>query len=148
MYYIYVVNKGDTLTTIAQEFDTDVSTLYEINNFSVGYIIKEGDKIIVPLKKDNVFDYYTVKDGDTLTKISQMYNVEVSTIVKLNGIEETDYLYPEQILLVPKEGVKVYVTKELDTVEKVATIFGVTPVDIVVQNRQLYLLPEQLVIYK
>ncbi len=44
--------------------------------------------------------YYTVKKGDTLYKISKMYNISVDEIVKLNGIKNKNLIVIGQKLLI------------------------------------------------
>ena len=148
MYNIYTIKKGDTLTSVAQDFNTTVATLYEINSFTPNYTLKENSKIIVPLKQEKTFDYYTIKTGDTLSSIANSNNIDINTLITLNGIEEDDFLYPEQIILVPRENINLYITKDSDTIDEVAKKLNITPIDILLQNRQIYLLPDQLVIYK
>ena len=65
----------------------------------------------------------------------------------INGLNENDYIYPGQEILVPNEGVSIYVT-ENDTLRDVASKLGLSEEEIVKQNETLYLLPEQIIIYK
>ncbi len=44
---------------------------------------------------------YLVKPGDTLWKISRMYNIPVDVIVKANNIANPDVLSPGQVLTLP-----------------------------------------------
>lgn len=43
---------------------------------------------------------YTVKKGDTLTKIAKQYNTTVASLVELNGITNPNLIYPGQVLTV------------------------------------------------
>ena len=58
------------------------------------------------------FDYYTVVNGDTLYKVAKDNNMDVSLLAQLNGIKEEDYIYPNQVLLMPKAG-SFYILLEL-----------------------------------
>ncbi len=44
---------------------------------------------------------YEVKPGDTLSKIGREYGVNYMDIVKLNGIEDPDMIYPGQVFKIP-----------------------------------------------
>ena len=41
---------------------------------------------------------YTVKDGDTLSKIAEQYGTTVDELVELNDIEDPDMIHPGQEL--------------------------------------------------
>ncbi|MCR4616538.1 MAG: LysM peptidoglycan-binding domain-containing protein [Clostridiales bacterium] len=45
--------------------------------------------------------YYTVKKGDTLTRIAKKYKTTVSALVKANGIKNPDIIYTGQTLRIP-----------------------------------------------
>lgn len=95
-----------------------------------------------------MFDYYTVKNGDTLYNISSGNNIDVSLLAQLNGFNKDDYIYPNQVLLVPKAGSVIYITANGDTLSEVAKGLGVSVMDLINQNDNIYLQPEQLIIYK
>lgn len=95
-----------------------------------------------------MFDYYTVKNGDTLYNISNGNNIDVSLLAQLNGFNKDDYIYPNQVLLVPKAGSVIYITANGDTLSEVAKGLGVSVMDLINQNDNIYLQPEQLIIYK
>lgn len=63
----YTIKRGDTLYSIAKEFDTTVDYLKQINNLTTNTLIV-GAKILVPKKGNstNTTVYYTVKRGNTI----------------------------------------------------------------------------------
>lgn len=91
---------------------------------------------------------YEIKKGDSLYKISKEFNVNTKLLSELNGLNLDDYIYPGQIILVPKKDVSYYITKDGDTLKLVSNIFGVKEEDIVKDNETIYLLPEQMIYYK
>lgn len=98
---------------------------------------------------DNPFyDFYEVKSGDTLYAISKKYNVNPKLVAELNGMKTESYIYPNQTIIIPKKGVQFYITKEDDTLRDVSKIFKESEVNIVKQNRTIYLLPGQMIFYK
>ena len=94
------------------------------------------------------YTVYEIKKGDTLYKISKEFNVNTKLLSELNGLKVDDYIYPGQMLLVPKKDVSYYITKEGDTLNMVSNIFGVKEIEIVNSNKTIYLMPEQMIYYK
>ena len=68
-------------------------------------------------------------------------------IAELNGLELNEYIYPDQKILVPKENVKIYITEEGDTLNQVAQKLNISKETIDSYNKEIYLLPEQLIAY-
>lgn len=46
------------------------------------------------------------------------------------------------------EGVEIYVTRDNDTLNNILNTIGITANELVKQNDKLFLLPDQLVVYK
>ena len=59
-----------------------------------------------------------------------------------------DYIYPEQIIMIPKSNVSYYITKEGDTLELISNTFNVSQEKLINQNNTLYLQKEQMIFYK
>lgn len=146
MYKIYKVTTGDTLESIAKKFNTTIKNLQEINDKDY---ISMGELIIVPNdRKSDWFDVYTVKQGDNLYAIAQKYNISLIDLLNINGLDKDNYIYPGQELMVPKSNVKVIVTKENETINSASKRLGLNNEELLDQNDNIYLLPEQLLIYK
>lgn len=101
---VYTVRSGDTLSEIAMRYGTTVSSIVSLNP-----IIKNPDLIYpgwqLTIKTSNSFGnsqtYYTVRSGDTLSKIAIRYNTSVSSIVSLNpSITNPNLIFPGQRLLI------------------------------------------------
>lgn len=146
MYKIYKVTTGDTLESIAKKFNTTIKNLQEINDKDY---ISMGELIIVPNdRKSDWFDVYTVQQGDNLYAIAQKYNISLIDLLNINGLDKDNYIYPGQELMVPKSNVKVIVTKENETINSASKRLGLNNEELLYQNDNIYLLPEQLLIYK
>ncbi len=91
---------------------------------------------------------YEIKKGDSLYKISKEFNVNTKLLAELNGLNLDDYIYPGQMLLVPKKDVSYYITKDGDTLKIVSSIFNVDESEIINNNETIYLLPGQMLYYK
>lgn len=94
------------------------------------------------------FDYYKIKKGDNLYQIGKNYNVNPALIAILNGLNLNDYIYPNETIMVPKEGYSYYVTKAGDTLNLVANTFNTSVSNILRNNETIYLQEGQLIVNK
>ena len=92
------------------------------------------------------FSYYQVNNGDTLYMIAKQNNIDASLLARLNGLNETDYIYPKQVLLIPRAGSILYFTAVGDTLDSVAKKFKISMNDLISKNQKIYLQPEQLIV--
>jgi LysM repeat protein len=148
MYEIYTIQNGDTIETIANKYNTSPTLLYQINGISENNMLTPGMTIVVPKRSDNYFNYYTVAKGDNLYQIAKNNNVDYKLLAALNGLNVNDYIYPNQTIMIPKKEVSLYITKEGDTLSSVTKSLNANLEAIINQNRRIYLLPEQLIVYK
>ena len=105
-----------------------------------------NNEMMVP-NNSKYFDYYKITNGDTLYKIAENNRINPKLLAWLNGINESDYIYPDQILLVPKAGITLYITDVGDTLDDVANGFNTDILSLVSENSKIYLQPEQLIVY-
>lgn len=102
----------------------------------------------VPVGANGYFEYYTIKKGDTLWAIAKRYNINPELLASLNGLNNEDYIYPDQVILIPKSNYSYYITKSGDTLESVANIFDIGSDELLNQNPTIYLLEGQLLTKK
>ena len=143
IYRIYTVGINDTLDSIAQSLGIKSDDLRKINGFSDIHTIKYGDQIIIPTNDGN-FKNYTILKGDNLYEIAKKHNTTVEQLKLLNVFDD-DYLYPGEIIVVPNDNVKFYITSEGENLNKILNILGVVNP---LENQNIYLLPNQLIVYK
>lgn len=102
---VYTVVRGDTLSEIALKYDTTVTNLVKLNNISNPNLIYPGQKIIiynnVNLPNECGKTFYTIKRGDTLTKIAKKFDTTISAIVSLNNIKNPNLIYAGETIRVP-----------------------------------------------
>lgn len=79
---MYIVKAGDTISTIANEFDLTVNTLLWENNLTAFSLIRPGDQLRI-LPVSGVM--YEVEKGDSLAKIAKVFNVSEEVILKYNA---------------------------------------------------------------
>lgn len=148
MYQIYQVAPNDTIVSIAGKFNTTIDEIRKINGMNLNTMLVPGNYIVVPNMGNDLYTRYTVVKGDNLYSIAQNNGTTVQTLVAINGLEENAFIYPNQEILIPRRDLGVYVTIEDDTLNGVAEKSGVSVEDLVRENQRLYLLPEQIIVYK
>ena len=144
----YITKEGDTILSVAQVYGIRVIDLIEANNLEDVYFLEPGLELVIPTTQPLGYTYYTVKKGDTLYKIGKEFNINPTTLAQINGLELNEYIFPNQKLLVPKEGIFAYITEEGDTTTSIYEKLGLNPNEVEILNRQIYLLPEQLITYR
>ena len=108
----------------------------------------ESDENEYPKETGSYFEYYKIKSGDTLYAIARKYNINPELLASLNGLNSNDYIYPDQVILIPKSGYSYYITKSGDTLDSVANVFGINRESLLNQNETIYLLDGQLLVKK
>jgi LysM repeat protein len=100
----YVVQKGDSLWSIASAYNTTPQAIMDLNNLSssslsIGQQLKIPSSITTPepIPTENT---YTVQKGDSLWTIANKYGVTVTELRSLNNLT-TDSLSIGQVLLIP-----------------------------------------------
>jgi LysM repeat protein len=111
----YLVESGDTLSSIADRFDVDVLILMAYNSITDADQLFVNDELIIPLPDadlptptplpENLLPgqeiEYMVLPGDTLETIAAQFNSTADAIAERNEIEDTNAIGIGQILLVP-----------------------------------------------
>ncbi|OHA58873.1 MAG: hypothetical protein A2571_00630 [Candidatus Vogelbacteria bacterium RIFOXYD1_FULL_44_32] len=89
---------------------------------NVGPAGTAGATIFIP--KNDQISTYTVKSGDTLSEIADMYGVSVNTIMWANNIKKTSAIAEGDVLVIlPISGVR-HMVKSGDTIAKIAKLYG------------------------
>lgn len=151
-YLLYTVKSGDSLWKIASMYDTTVDTLMKINNLkgtkltiNQQLLVPKSDKIEIDIDKEPKGITYTVKSGDSLSKIAKSYGTTVAKIKSANNLT-SDFLKIGQELLIPVEDTKIeeketdepaginYVVVKGDNLYTIANKYGVSVNDIKTLN--------------
>ncbi len=148
MYRIYQVEYGDTIDSIARKVGTTVDNLKNINGFNNDSDLVVGGLIVVPKEERQVFQIYKIKQGDSVYSIAKMYNVDPETLLLLNGLNKNEYIYPNQEIMVPREDVAIYVTREGDTVDAIIKNLGIDANTFNNENERIFVVEDQLVVHK
>lgn len=134
MYKIYQV-QNETLEDIANKLNTTVDEIVKLNGTSN---IVPGSYIIVPTNKE--FTTYIVKQGDNIYSIAKNNGVDYETLLKINGLDPNDYIYPNQEIIIPNR--RVYVTKENDTIRDIINKLNIKDIKNI---EDLYLVKDQMI---
>ncbi len=130
----YTIKRGDTLASIAKNYDTNIAAILKLNNMKLTDKIYSGQKIFVPAAGTPISaykksTYYTVMKGDTLSSIAKSFNTNVSSLLKLNNFDLHQRIYVGQKIIVPSEGtinIKKYKVKQGDTLYSLAKNSSIT----------------------
>lgn len=94
----YVVQSGDTISGIAEKHRISLATVLWANNLSARSYIRPGQTVkILPVSGV----VHTVKSGDTVSRIAQLYNAEKEDIVGFNRLQRdgSDIRIGEQLVI-------------------------------------------------
>ncbi len=115
---IYIIKKGDSLWSIANEMGVNIGALSRWNNLHPEKKLIPGDKLKIRVNRDHTSSdeplgvrkgkeiIYVVKKGDTLWGIAKKYNITIAEIKTWNHLNETDQIYPADKLKLRVGGVK------------------------------------------
>ncbi len=81
----YEIQPGDSLSSIAYEFNVSIPTIMWNNNLTARSILKLGQILKIPPVTGVM---HTVKKGDSLKKIALLYGATAEDIVKFNHLKE------------------------------------------------------------
>lgn len=112
----YEVEKGDSLWNIANDNNTTVDELVKINDLS-NTMIQPKQTLIVS-EEDEEDSLYVVKEGDTLTSISDEFDVSVKNIKKWNELSSDLILVGQELQM---NGVRAEAPAEVEQVEEAET---------------------------
>ena len=94
----YIVESGDTISTIAQKFGITVNTVLWENNLSSYSVIRPGDDLNI-LPESGLT--HKIRSGDTLGAIARTNDIEVEDILEANNMTLSSKLSIGQKLLIP-----------------------------------------------
>ena len=105
---------GETLEIISNKIGTPIEELRRINGLMDNNI--NSTYIIIPkMNMNSSYGTYIVKPGDNMYAIARNNNIDLDTLLKYNGLNKDDYIYPNQEILIPNRNT--YITKDKDTVK-------------------------------
>ncbi len=101
----HTVKQGDTLFSIAREYNVTVTELREWNNLEDDSTISTGRSLIISRPGENSISH-TVEQGETLFSISRKYNVTIAEIRQWNNLESNDLKIGSELAIYPGEAIQ------------------------------------------
>jgi murein DD-endopeptidase MepM/ murein hydrolase activator NlpD len=94
----YLVEEGDTLSSLAVKYDISLKTILWANELTSKSVIRPGQKLII-LPVTGVV--YNVKNGDILGEIAKKYQAKTSEIISFNELSDEGDIFIGDILVIP-----------------------------------------------
>lgn len=148
MFKIYRIMPGDTLESISRKTGINLDELKRINGIMGNPTLIPGTNLIIPNREEETYITYMVKAGDTIYDIARRNNIDRRILLLINGLDEEDYIYPNEEILIPKEGVGLYLTQEGDTITSIGENMSINLDDMLKMNDTIFLTPNQVIVYK
>jgi len=151
---IHIVQSGETLFSIAQQYGLSVDAITHANGIPDPRQIYVGQRLIIPRGWGDVGEQNTVphlvQAGDTLTSIARRYHTTWQTLVRVNNLVSPNAIYAGQVVRVPSpdspadeggptppsvSGGVVYIVRPDDTIFRIALHYGISPWTLAVASR-------------
>lgn len=124
----YVVQKGDSLYSIANKLGTTVSELKKENNLTTN-TLQIGEVLRIPTKEiyEGEENVYIVQKGDTLYSVAMANNTTVDELKKANNLT-SNILSTGQLLKIPSALLpeSTYIVKKGDSLYSIANKYNTT----------------------
>ena len=106
---IHIVKIGDTVTSIAKYYLVNKSQIIQLNNLKDENYIFVGQNLVISESSNNskkysdlINNYHIVKMGESLTEISNKYNLNLENLIEINNLKNPDSIKVGQKLLLSK----------------------------------------------
>ncbi|WP_019535501.1 LysM peptidoglycan-binding domain-containing protein [Paenibacillus ginsengihumi] len=136
-HLLYTVRPGETLYTIAEQLETNVPSLVQINALyppvAEPGLIFPGQMLLArsPGMAEESTVLYQVQPGDTLYRIAERFSVSVDLLAALNEIKHPNMIWVAQILYV---AAFVYEVEPGDSLQRISRRFGMPMSELIRAN--------------
>ena len=93
----YVVEEGDSLWSIANQFNISLDTIFWANDLK-SLLIRPGQKLLI-LPVSGVM--HLVIEGDTISELAKKYKTEAEKIISFNDLSGEGDLVVNEVLIIP-----------------------------------------------
>ncbi len=102
---VYIVQPGDTLSSIAARFNVTLNDLMTANNITNPNILSAGQQLTIPGLEGvtGILDTQVVGFGDSLRSLLRRTQMPLSLLQKLNHLVSPTELYVGASLIIPKQ---------------------------------------------
>ncbi len=99
------VKPGETLSILSKKYNVPIELIIDSNDINNPDNLRVGQKIIIPNKIDSLNEIktknYTIKKGDTIDSISNLFNISKEDILRINKIQTPNLIFEGQSILIP-----------------------------------------------
>lgn len=153
--FVYAVQPGDTIGSIALKFGKDMIELIEANGLIESDILSVGQEILIPeyaptaadpppagtVAEDNSVTHI-VAEGETLSTIAELYGVDSNSILTFNNLANPNLLRLGQALQIPgvspgeaaRLSGQIHVVQTGESLSQIAAQYGVAVEEIIALN--------------
>jgi len=103
----YVVQPGDSLTLIGEQFGIPWQLIAEANGIEPpNYVIQPGQELVIPPlpQPSDGSEIYVVQSGDSVIGIAEQFGVDPTDLADFNNLADWNSIQPGQILYIPGPG--------------------------------------------
>ena len=133
---IYIVQKGDSLWSIANKFNTSVDKLKQLNNLTSN-VLSIGQEIIIVESENIPTKTYTVQKGDSLWSIANKFNTTINDLRRLNNLTSDTLTIGQQLQIPTSEEIPstiTYTVQKGDSLWNIANKYNTTVNEIISLN--------------
>ncbi len=148
-----VVRSGDTLSEIAENYGLGYTQVASWNGLSRPYRLRVGQKLTIYTEGGTPQIVYTVKRGNTLRAIADIFSVRYRDVMSWNNLRRNTLQVGQKLVIQPPRAMRLerYQVRRGDTVARIARRFGVPVRDVLTANglgsRTLIRPGQKLVVY-
>ncbi len=98
---VHVVQRGETLYRIAQQYNLTVDAIASFNNIADPTNIQVGQRLLIPTNgtaQSNVPSTHVVQAGETLKSIATLYGLTLEDLANRNNITDINRIFVGQVL--------------------------------------------------
>lgn len=99
----HIVQKGETLFSIAQQYNVEVQQLKKWNDIQADEL-SVGQTLVVRNSEPEERLVHTVQPQETLFSISKQYNVSIAELKSWNNLESNNISVSQKLTIYPSEG--------------------------------------------
>ncbi len=120
----YIVEQGDTISSIASRFNISSNTIFWANDLNSRSIIQPGQKLII-LPVSGVIHY--VGKGETLSEIAERYKAKADEISEFNELSGDGDIFIGDILVIPNGKISTR-TAQVSYLAPLASSYFICPI--------------------
>ena len=103
-YQAHIISEGDTLWSLGRKYEISPTEIAKNNGLKINSDLRIGKQLnignkniyrTINSKKRTIL--YSVKQGDSLYRIADIFNIQIKDIIELNSISENE-IKPGQVL--------------------------------------------------